>query len=70
MEEIKTSRIRTIASGLIPFGFLVIMILYLVGPSSDLLEFGVSLPEITIEKVEFIDSEIHVTVPNTCPIPF
>jgi zinc transporter ZupT len=69
MEEIKTSRIRTIASGLIPFGFLVIMILYLVGPSSDLLEFGVSLPEITIEKVEFIDSEIHVTVRNTGPIP-
>ncbi|HET9009665.1 MAG TPA: divalent cation transporter [Nitrosarchaeum sp.] len=69
MEEIKKSRIRTIASGLIPFGFLVVMILYLVGPSSDLLEFGVSLPEITIEKVEFVDSEIHVTVRNTGPIP-
>lgn len=69
MEEIKKSRIRTIASGLIPFGFLVVMILYLVGPSSDLLEFGVSLPEIAIEKVEFVDSEIHVTVRNTGPIP-
>ncbi|MBI5860209.1 MAG: divalent cation transporter [Nitrosarchaeum sp.] len=69
MEEIRKSRIRTIASGLIPFGFLVIMILYLVGPSSDLLKFGVSLPEITIEKVEFADSEIHVTVRNTGPIP-
>jgi ZIP family zinc transporter len=68
MEEIKKSKIRTIASGLIPFGFLVIMILYLVGPSSDLLEFGVSLPEITIEKIEFVDSEIHVTVRNTGPI--
>lgn len=63
------SKVKTIASGLIPFGFLIIMILYLVGPSSDLLEFGVSLPEITIEKVEFIDSEIHVTVRNTGPIP-
>src|SRR3970040_2481118 len=69
MEEIKTSRIRTIASGLIPFGFLVVMILYLIGPSSGLLEFGVSLPEITIEKIEFIDSEIHVIVRNTGPIP-
>lgn len=69
MEEIQKSKIRTIVSGLIPFGFLVVMILYLVGPSSDLLEFGVSLPEITIEKVEFVDSEIHVTVRNTGPIP-
>ena len=69
MENIKKSQIRTIVSGLIPFGFLIIMILYLVGPSSSLLEFGVSLPEITIEKVEFVDSEIHVTVRNTGPIP-
>lgn len=63
------AKIKTVASGIIPFGFLVIMILYLIGPSSDLLEFGVSLPEITIEKIEFIDSEIHVTVRNTGPIP-
>src|SRR3989344_5627324 len=63
------SKVKTVASGIIPFGFLVIMILYLIGPSSDLLEFGVSLPEITIEKIEFIDSEIHVTVRNTGPIP-
>ena len=63
------SKVKTIASGIIPFGFLVIMILYLIGPSSDLLEFGVSLPEITIEKIEFVDSEIHVTVRNTGPIP-
>ncbi|MEK6831357.1 MAG: divalent cation transporter [Thermoproteota archaeon] len=68
--EIKNySKVKTIASGIIPFGFLVIMILYLVGPSSNLLEFGVSLPEITIEKVEFVNSEIHVTVRNTGPIP-
>lgn len=68
MEEVKKSRIRTIASGLIPFGFLIVMVLYLVGPNSDL-EFGVSLPEITIDKVEFVDSEIHVIVRNTGPIP-
>ena len=68
MEEIKASKIRLIASGLIPFAFLVIMILYLLGPGSDLLQFGVALPEITIEKVEFVDSEIHVTVRNTGPI--
>jgi zinc transporter ZupT len=67
--KINYSKVKTIASGIIPFGFLIIMILYLIGPSSDLLEFGVSLPEITIEKIEFIDSEIHVTVRNTGPIP-
>lgn len=69
MEEIKKSRIRTVTSGLIPFGFLIIMILYILGPGSHLLDFGISLPEVTIEKVEFVDSEIHVTVRNTGPIP-
>src|SRR3989338_6309947 len=69
MEEIKKSRIRLIASGLIPFAFLIVMMLYLFGPSSGLLEFGVPLPEITIEKIEFLESEIHVTVRNTGPVP-
>ena len=69
MEEIKKSRIHLIASGLIPFAFLIVMMLYLFGPSSGLLEFGVPLPEITIEKVEFLEYEIHVTVRNTGPIP-
>ena len=67
MEEIKKSKTRLIASGLIPFAFLVIMMLYLFGPNSGLLEFGVPLPEITMEKVEFFESEIHVTVRNTGP---
>jgi zinc transporter ZupT len=65
----RTSQIRTVVSGLIPFVFLVIMILYLFGPGSNLLKFGIALPEITIEKVEFVDSEIHATVRNTGPIP-
>ena len=34
-----------------------------------MLEFGVLLPEITIEKIDFIDSEIQATVRNTGPIP-
>ena len=65
----RSSQIRTVVSGLIPFVFLVIMILYLFGPGSNLLKFGIALPEITIEKVEFFDSEIHATVRNTGPIP-
>jgi zinc transporter ZupT len=63
------SQIRTALSGLIPFVFLVIMILYLFGPGSNLIKFGTALPEITIEKIEFVDSEIHATVRNTGPIP-
>ena len=63
------SRGRLAASGLIPFAFVVVMVLYLFGPGSDLIDLGVTLPEITIEQVDFVDSEIHVTVRNTGPIP-
>jgi zinc transporter ZupT len=59
------SKVKTIASGIIPFGFIVLMMVYLFGPGSDLLDFGASLPEITIEKIDFVDSEIQATVRNT-----
>jgi len=65
----KPSKIKLIASGIIPFAFLIILIAYIFGPGSDLLDLGVPLPEITIEKVDFMDSEILVTVRNTGPIP-
>ncbi|MCH8833821.1 MAG: divalent cation transporter, partial [Thaumarchaeota archaeon] len=69
MEVSKPSKAKFIASGVIPFAFLIVMIAYIFGPGSDLLDFGVPLPEITIEKVDFVDSEIRVTVRNTGPIP-
>ena len=65
----KTSKVKLIASGLIPFIFLIVMIAYIFGPGSDLLDFGVPLQEITIEKIDFKDSEIQVLVRNTGPIP-
>lgn len=65
----KTSKIRMIASGVIPFVFVILMMAYIFGPGADLLDFGVSLPELTIEKINFEKSEIHVTVRNTGPIP-
>ncbi|CAD6525622.1 Metal cation transporter [metagenome] len=65
----KASKGKLIASGVIPFAFLVILIVYLFGPGSELLDLGIPLPEITIEKVDFLDSEIQVTVRNTGPIP-
>ncbi|MCH7968205.1 MAG: divalent cation transporter [Thaumarchaeota archaeon] len=65
----KPSKAKLVASGVIPFAFLILMIAYIFGPGSDLLDFGVPLPEITIEKVDFVDSEILATVRNTGPIP-
>jgi zinc transporter, ZIP family len=64
-----TSKFKVAASGVIPFAFVVMMMLYIFGPGGDLLDFGIALPEITIEKVDFIDSEIQATVRNTGPIP-
>jgi len=63
------SKGKLIASGIIPFAFLVVLIVYIFGPGSDVLDFGIPLPEITMEKVDFVDSEILVTVRNTGPIP-
>jgi zinc transporter, ZIP family len=68
MEVKNTSKAKLVASGVIPFTFLVAMIVYIFGPGSDLIDLGVSLPEITIEKVEFLDSEIVVTIRNTGPM--
>ena len=64
-----SSKWKVIASGIIPFIFIILMMAYIFGPGSDLLDFGVALPEITIEKVDFLDSEIQATVRNTGPIP-
>src|SRR3989338_3469597 len=68
MEVKNTSKAKLVASGIIPFAFLVVMIAYIFGPGSDLIDLGVSLPEITIEKVEFLDSEIVATIRNTGPM--
>jgi zinc transporter ZupT len=46
-----------------------VLVIYIFGPGSDVLDLGVPLPEITMEKIDFVDSEIQVTVRNTGPIP-
>ena len=68
MEVKRSSRTKTAVSVIIPFVLLAVMIGYVFGPGSELIEFGVVLPEISIEKVEFVDSEIIATVRNTGPI--
>ena len=65
----KPSKGKMIASGIIPFVFLIILTGYIFGPGSELLDLGVPLPEISMELVNFVDSEIQVTVRNTGPIP-
>ncbi|MHA7647851.1 ZIP family metal transporter [Nitrosopumilus sp. S4] len=65
----KSSKGKMIASGIIPFAFLIILVAYIFGPGSELLDLGIPLPEITMEKVDFLDSEIQVTVRNTGPLP-
>ncbi len=65
----KSSKAKLVASGLIPFAFVILMLVYIFGPGSDLLDLGTPLPEISIEQVEFVESEIHATVRNTGPIP-
>ena len=55
-------------SAIAPIVLLVIMIAFLLGPASSFLQFGIILPEVSIEKVEFIENEIRATVRNTGPI--
>ncbi len=69
MENNSTSRKKIILSGLIPFAFVILMVSFIFGPGSAMLELGIPLPEISIEKVIFIESEIQAVVRNTGPIP-
>ena len=69
MEHDSISKLKIVSSGVIPFIFIILLVAYILGPGSALLDFGVSLPELTIEKVDFVDSEIQATVRNTGPIP-
>ena len=68
MEVKRSSRTKTAVSVIIPFVLLSVMIGYVFGPGSELIGYGVVIPEISIEKVEFVDSEIIATVRNTGPI--
>ena len=64
-----TSRGRVVASGIIPFALVVAMAAYVFGPGADLLDRGTPLPEITVERIDFADSEIRAVVRNTGPVP-
>jgi len=55
-------------SAIAPIVLLAIMITFLLGPASSFLQFGMVLPEVSIEKVEFTGNEIRATVRNTGPV--
>lgn len=68
MSTTKASKVKLISSGILPLALLAVMIFYIFGPGSELLDFGVPLPQVTIERVDFVDSEIQVLVRNTGPV--
>jgi len=63
-----SSKPQIAISAIVPIVLLAILIVFLLGPASTFLQFGIVLPEISIEKVEFIGNEIQATVRNTGPI--
>ncbi len=69
MEVKRSSNVKTVVSVAVPFVLLAVMIGYVFGPGSELIDYGILLPDISIEKIEFVDSEIIVTVRNTGPMP-
>ena len=63
-----SSKPKIAISAIAPIVLLAILIVFLLGPASTFLQFGIVLPEISIEKVEFIENEIQATVRNTGPV--
>ena len=66
MTEFSNYKIALSAIG--PLILLAIVIAFLMGPAINFLEFGLVLPDIHIEQIDFVDGEIQVIVRNTGPI--
>ena len=58
---------KMIAAALVPLAVLAGMILFLFGPGQSLLNKGIALPEVTIERIEFQEGKIVASVRNTGP---
>lgn len=65
--DIKSSRKKMIVIALIPLVVLSGMIIFLFGPGISILNIGIPLPEITIEKIEFQKDKIIASIRNTGP---
>ena len=62
------SNYKIAVSAIVPLILLAIVIAFLMGPATNFLEFGLLLPDIHIEQIDFVDGEIQVIVRNTGPI--
>lgn len=60
---------RTAAAGAAPLALVALLMAYVLGPGAGVLELGVPLPDISIERVQFQESEVRVEVRNTGPVP-
>ena len=60
---------KLVASAIIPLLVLGAMVAFLFWPGNGLLNIGVPLPEITIERIEFLDGRVAAYVRNTGPQP-
>jgi hypothetical protein len=58
---------KTVAIALIPIAGLAVMIVFLLGPGQSLLNTGIPLPEVTIERIEFQEDKVVAYVRNTGP---
>lgn len=58
---------KLIASAIIPLVVLGAMVAFLLWPGNGLLNIGIPLPDVTIERVEFLDGRIAAYVRNTGP---
>jgi ZIP family zinc transporter len=63
----KISRKKMIAIALIPLIVLAGMLVFLFGPGMSMLNIGIPLPEITIEKIEFQNNKVIAFIRNTGP---
>ena len=63
----KISRKKMIAIALIPLIVLAGMLVFLFGPGMSILNMGIPLPEITIEKIEFQNNKVIAYIRNTGP---
>lgn len=70
-EGYEKSRVKLIGIALIPFVVLGVMVAFILGPGQYLINTGTPLPEITIERIEFHESEgkkIVLFIRNTGPM--
>lgn len=59
---------RVVAAGLVPLVLVAGLVVFITGPGG--ITAGIDpLPDITIERVDFVESEVRVVVRNTGPIP-